>query len=590
MITAGDVLDGKYRIIREIGRGGMSVVYLAVDTRLNKMWAVKEVIVGDDSSGANYEGLKSEIEVIKKLDHPVLPRIVDVIYSGEGAYIVMDYIEGKPLNQLLKEQGTIKPELVVKWSVCLCEALCYLHSMSPQVIYRDMKPSNIILKSDGGIKLIDFGAALEITHGRNGGGYAFGTRGYAAPEQYEGGYNGIDTRTDIYSLGATMYTLLTGVLPEIDNGCVKSMRAWNHRLSDGLDRIVLKCMENDPERRYQSCKELLYHLHNYKRMEGAFKSKCKRVLYSFVASLLLALLFGAAAINGYRGIIKEKDHKDKNTELLMEVGLEYFRQEKDYEKSAYYFGLVDEEECPEAKAYKVIALSMCRLDVNCKELSETLIMLESSVDSKTLSDEKLLSYELMCDVYVKNCSRLENAYERILSLARKGLDTLDGYEDEDTKRYYHIAFNRYLISGYEGLNEDSLNYERALECCDDILQMVSKDDSMMIGAINSRDYRKSMLCKKAELLIKLSRMDEARQVYEACEEEYGDDSLEIYVEHLSLLCSMEEAKTTDVEMWDYDLLYDVYERGSRIAGIEEDQRWRRLAEKLEPLFDTKEGS
>lgn len=162
MTEKGTVLDGKYEILKEIGRGGMSVVYVAMDLRLNKQWAIKEI--KDDGSKDTQtllKGLEREANILKKVDHPVLPRIVDIIQKDNRVYVVMDYVEGRPISEILKEQGAQPQELVIEWAKQLGSALDYLHSMEPPIIYRDMKPSNIMLKPNGNVKLIDFGTAKE---------------------------------------------------------------------------------------------------------------------------------------------------------------------------------------------------------------------------------------------------------------------------------------------------------------------------------------------------------------------------------------------------------------------------------------------
>ena len=161
MTQIGAVIDGKYEILKEIGRGGMSIVYLAMDKRLNKQWAVKEI--KRKGNGKNDEivvnSLLAEANLMKRLDHPALPRIVDIIENGVTIYVVMDYIEGESLDKILNEYGAQPEELVVGWAKQLCDALGYLHSQKPPIIYRDMKPANVMLKPEGNIKIIDFGIA-----------------------------------------------------------------------------------------------------------------------------------------------------------------------------------------------------------------------------------------------------------------------------------------------------------------------------------------------------------------------------------------------------------------------------------------------
>lgn len=208
MLEIGTVIGGKYKIQSVLGRGGMSVVYLAVNEKANKPWAVKELVRKEFQE---LETERKEIALMKRLKNPHLPSIVDVIEQGERLLIVMDYVEGQTLEAMLREQGAQPVERVLDWAGQLCQVLTYLHRQSPPVIYRDMKPSNVMLKPDGTIVLIDLGAAREFRPELSTDTVALGTCGYAAPEQYEEGQS--DARTDIYCLGVMLFQLLTGEGP-----------------------------------------------------------------------------------------------------------------------------------------------------------------------------------------------------------------------------------------------------------------------------------------------------------------------------------------------------------------------------------------
>ncbi len=162
MLEIGSLVDGKYKILSEIGHGGMSVVYMAINEKANKTWAIKEVRKdGVLDFEAVRQGLIVETDMLKKLRHTNLPSIVDVIEDEDMFIIVMDYIEGKPLSNALQEYGAQPQENVIEWAKQLCDVLGYLHSRTPAIIYRDMKPSNVMLKPDGNLTLIDFGTARE---------------------------------------------------------------------------------------------------------------------------------------------------------------------------------------------------------------------------------------------------------------------------------------------------------------------------------------------------------------------------------------------------------------------------------------------
>lgn len=297
MLEIGSLVDGKYKILSEIGHGGMSVVYMAINEKANKTWAVKEVRKdGRMDFNIVRQGLMAEIDTLKRLKHPYLPSIVDVIEDDETFIIVMDYVEGRSLDKILEEHGVQQESVVVEWAKQLCDVLGYLHSRIPAIIYRDMKPANVMLKPDGTVTLIDFGTAknYEINYGETTG---IGTIGYAAPEQYIGsGLGRTDARTDIYCLGMTLYHLLTGQDPCRNLISDTSIRAVNPALSRGLDSIIRKCTAHQPEDRYQSCEELMYDLENYEILEPLYKKKQKRKFSIFIGTLVASVLCVAAGL------------------------------------------------------------------------------------------------------------------------------------------------------------------------------------------------------------------------------------------------------------------------------------------------------
>ena len=211
MIRIGDTFNGRYEILKEIGHGGMSTVFLAMDKNMNKQWAVKEIRrSGRDANDEMYShSLQAEANMMKALDHGALPHIQDIIDQGETFCVIMDYIEGESLDKIINEYGAQPEQQVLEWSMQICDVLSYLHSQRPPIIYRDMKPGNVMLKPDGNIKIIDFGIAREYKQDMADT-TVLGTRGYAPPEQYNGR---TDPRSDIYALGMTMHHMPTGPEP-----------------------------------------------------------------------------------------------------------------------------------------------------------------------------------------------------------------------------------------------------------------------------------------------------------------------------------------------------------------------------------------
>lgn len=298
MLKIGSIIDGKYKILNKVGQGGMSVVYLAMNEKANKQWAIKEVRKdGVKDFELIKQGLIVETDMLKKLSHPSLPSIVDVIEDDNTFLIVMDYIQGNPLSKTLEEYGAQSQENVVEWAKQLCDVLGYLHSRKPPIIYRDMKPANVMLKPDGSITLIDFGTAREYKSKNIADTTCLGTIGYAAPEQF-GGMGQTDARTDIYCLGATLYHLVTGMNPCEPPYEIKPIRQINPALSNGLEKIIMKCTQRDPDARYQSCAELMYDLEHFDEMDNTYRRKIKFRLGIFITSVILTIGFGCVAIWG----------------------------------------------------------------------------------------------------------------------------------------------------------------------------------------------------------------------------------------------------------------------------------------------------
>lgn len=330
MLKNGDVVDGKYEILNMIGKGGMSVVYLARDKRLNKLWAIKEIsMVGNSvKDRIHIQSLLTEAELMKKLDHPALPRIVDIIETNQTKFVIMDYIEGKSLDKILLEYGAQPENVVIEWGKQLCDVLHYLHTRENPIVYRDMKPANVILKPEGNLKLIDFGIAYEMkkhassqTDERPD---KVGTKGYASPEQYTD--KPIDTRSDIYSLGMTLHYLLTGVDPSSSGYKYFPVRQWNPELSDGIEAIINQCTAHDAKNRYQNCQELMYDLEHPELKTKEYRRKQKNKLRLFTASLALCVLalgsgFGCKVAayninqNNYESLISVLESTDYQTKI-----------------------------------------------------------------------------------------------------------------------------------------------------------------------------------------------------------------------------------------------------------------------------------
>ncbi|MEH7246192.1 protein kinase [Neobacillus niacini] len=313
MIEIGSVIDERYEILKEIGRGGMSIVYLAMDNRLNKSLVVKDIRKRASSNNELLiNSLIVEANMLKVLDHGALPKIYDIIESEGDIYVVMDYIEGESLKEKLHREKKIPANQVIDWARQLSGVLEYLHTRKPYpIIYRDMKPDNIMLTPEGKIKLIDFGIAREFKTESSTDTTNLGTKSYAAPEQMSGKQT--DARTDVYSLGVTLYHLVTGKSLNEPPFELKPIRHWDPTLPEGLEHIIIKATQSEPTARYQSCSELSYDLENINKLTEGYKNKLRKKLSIFLIPVVLCLAFTTTAVFGYKGV--------KNTQFQDYMGL-----------------------------------------------------------------------------------------------------------------------------------------------------------------------------------------------------------------------------------------------------------------------------
>jgi len=254
------ILHGRYRLERVLGCGGMGAVYLATDLRLNSKVAVKENL---DASPESQQQFATEASILAKLRHPNLPRVQDFFVADGRQYLVMDYIAGESLEDIVRKRGPLPPKEAIKWMMQVMEAVHYLHSQNPPIIHRDIKPANIKLGTDGRAYLVDFGIAKVLRAGsRTQAGARAVTPGYSPPEQY--GTAPTDQRSDIYALGATLYFAVTGRVPpeaiERVTGKTDKLippRSINPLIPANLEQVILKAMRVNREERFSSVKEMM---------------------------------------------------------------------------------------------------------------------------------------------------------------------------------------------------------------------------------------------------------------------------------------------------------------------------------------------
>lgn len=257
-LPAQTVLQGRYIILKRIATGGMGAVYLAADERMaGKEWAIKEMsnlALGPTQQLAAREAFQQEARLLARLSHAQLPRVGDFFGEGGKYYLVMEYVRGETASALLARQGAIGEAVVLGWARQLCDVLAYLHQQQPPIIFRDIKPGNIMVTPQGEVKLIDFGIARHFRPGKTGDTQALGTPGYAAPEQY--GRDQSDARTDIYGLGATLHHLLSGVDPALTPFQFVPLRSLDRDISLQTAQAIERAVQRAPEARFQSIAEM----------------------------------------------------------------------------------------------------------------------------------------------------------------------------------------------------------------------------------------------------------------------------------------------------------------------------------------------
>lgn len=254
----GQLLNNRYRIDALLGQGGFGAVYCAFDVRLNIVVAVKENL---DSSPEAERQFMREAQVLAQVSHPNLPRVTDHFANpGQGQYLVMDFADGEDLESMRTRLGTLPEGQVLPWLRQICDALTYLHQLRPPVIHRDIKPANIRIRPDGRAMLVDFGIAklYDPNQATTSAAKAV-TPGYSPPEQYSGH---TDARSDVYALGATLYTLLTGhelpesVLRVAHQQSLPTPRQINANISEPVNQAIVTALELDTARRFQSVADL----------------------------------------------------------------------------------------------------------------------------------------------------------------------------------------------------------------------------------------------------------------------------------------------------------------------------------------------
>lgn len=324
MIQPGDILENIYRVDKKIGQGGAGIVYLGYHLRLDKQIVIKKI--KDGYVGKIQE--RAEADILKQLHHTNLPQVYDFVQNEKEVFTVMEYVEGEDLGYYIKRK--IKPEenQLFNWMKQLCEVLEYLHTRKPAVIHNDIKPQNIMLRSDGTVCLIDFNISFdeskEVISGYS--------RRYASPELLEKSRKNqvasnilIDDKSDLYSLGATMYHLVSGIAPEAEKDKNPSLLTMDLPYSEALLGIISRAMSISREERYDSASEMLSDLLNIQtRNKELCKLKKKQIVFNILCSGFL--IAGVAGVFCGQKIMTEEDFQKEYQYLTEQALTEDFAQ------------------------------------------------------------------------------------------------------------------------------------------------------------------------------------------------------------------------------------------------------------------------
>ena len=301
MLTPETILQGRYRIVRQLGQGGMGAVYEAIDQRLDTTVALKETLFADERLRKQFE---REARLLARLHHPALPRVSDHFSEGDGQFLIMQFIPGDDLSEMMtRRRGPFPADQVLMWADQLLDALDYLHEQDPQIVHRDIKPQNLKLTSRGQIILLDFGLAKgqagDISRATTAASIFGYTPNYAPLEQIQG--LGTDPRSDLYALGATLYHLMTGVKPPdaltraaaVVNGQPDPLQlasVANPAVSSDIDTFLARAMSQNREQRYANAAEMRKDLHAPERASTVVdRGEAQTVLFPPAAASTVAI-------------------------------------------------------------------------------------------------------------------------------------------------------------------------------------------------------------------------------------------------------------------------------------------------------------
>lgn len=636
MIRQGTVIDERYEILKEIDRGGMSIVYLAADNRLKKSVVLKDIRKNNKiDSKVLLDCLKAEVNLLKELDHTNLPKIYDLIEGEDHIYVVMDYIEGESLKRKIDREKVFSANDVIDWAKQLSNVLSYLHTRKPEpIIYRDMKPHNIMLTPDGKIKLIDFGISIKSDEESNS--LNFATDIYASPEQLS--RKKADSRTDIYSLGVTLYHLVTGKTKKSEPE-LRPIRLINPSLPEGLERIISKCIQNEADDRYKTCEELLYDLENIEKLTADYKKIVIRKISPFLLSALVFIISSIIALVGrsglqstnldnYKSILNEasiqmvEGNHSKSIELLDKAITEVnssnseayiklldvyismdmtkdgiakiesyindkygqvnknnqvlfklgmtYLDNRNYPLALKYFEQVDKRRIPDVKYYRTLANSMSNMNIDYIQFASELEVFESFVDTLPNDEKKLLNYSSLANIYASYKSQIDNANDKIIEIINKAYTVLDSVDDRQVGIKYEIDFCQKLAQAYHSKGSNSLDKQQGKTYFNNAINLYN--DLLDLEINNSE----SVLIKIGDIYNETKEYSVAIEYYTKTIQKYPN-SVKAYSKLINILLDVEQEKELNKN---YDSAKNYYNIASQLSGADENEDFKKLKRRM----------
>lgn len=598
IVHADCIIGDKYRLLRKIGQGGNGCVYVGQDYRLGNYWAIKEL-------PREHEMQLQEVNVLKRLAHPMLPRITDRIEIGDKVYIVMDYLHGSNLEELMGQGRRFKISQIVKWGMELCEVLTYLHEQTPQIIYRDLKPGNIVLTTQGELKLVDFGCACIYSSDDTSKQVYAGSPSYAAPEQFGGESTPL---TDIFGLGATLEGLCRG-----------------QRIPGNLKRIIRKCKKTSPHQRFQSgdalmralCKINLVH-----RKRGRVRKIC------LVSLAVLALVFvlkevclkmqnrwyyeameqeefaqaiqmcpekelpyqylleqyveqgetkkGMDLVESYRLLYAEETKE--HTAILEDIGKLYFSgnvlDQKfgvNYERAYEYFQKIPDKDAQLA-CYETMAGDLCEFgdEIDWKKVGRNLERLEAYADREEQKEKRIGQYQTIAAVYLGNRQYFEAGSVDGLERGIRLLEVCEELVEESGQRGHYIQ-----LAVEVQMNLADACYMKGMRGNQSFLEKSSKLYQEMLNQLVEPSLRIRVMMNLAYIYQEAGNYENASQWYEKVILENPQEVDGYCLYGLMKLLDQEDMKKAK----------RLFEEAGKISGAKKNQSYQVLKKRLEVLYE-----